>query len=1068
MEWLAFGDYIPARVRSSVYSGDKPYRSQHGRLASARVEPPTTYLCEEGHHSVDIAKCSRSQSRREELTVSMKRRGIFAACVQGTWRSGKDTVEVNQCKLVLTGLDAKEQRSNRGSQGVGIALSPQAVDAWRAAGCELHDDLGARVIAVRLLMRDKEGKDIGIFLVSAYAPIGIADENLWENFFNSLDTCVARKHNGDILVIGADTNSSMGCSGSAETGNRATLGRFGLEHTNDSGRRFASYLAINNMLALTTCFKKKNYGTWIHPRSKLQHQLDHFLTIKDNSPSFTDAGVTQSLTDSDHRAVLCKLRLACRLKKRTSTRQRLLQLDYSGLKSDTIKDAFCQKVVEKYNAQPEDQPKYTKLATAVESVTCASLPRKSKPQPGWFVAAQHEINHLIQKRNAAQSKKFEKCTRSTTYQLRTARKDLKNAVGKAKSNWISETCNALNESSSAHGGTKTYWDTVGKLRNGLKKSQSCTERPMKKPDGTLCKTPEENAEVFKNHFQKLYGRQPAFDASVLEHLQQHNIVPNCDHTPDDEEITKATRRLKDRGPGDSGICPQAWKAIIQHGQSFSILKSVIIDFWESEITPAEWEIGLLKILAKKGDLSDPGNYRGIMLLETAYKIIAIILHDRLRPIQEGLKMEPQCGFCSGRGCTDCNFTVKIALKKRREHGLETWVLFLDLVKAFDRVPREMLWMILEKFGVPPKLIRLLKSLHANVQVKFTVNEVTNTIECIIGVKQGDILGPLLFLFFLEAVMITWRKLHERPLCLYYTKYDDILTGRRFNTKGEEFSLPDSEYADDTAVLFVSRESLVVSTPLLIAHFARFGLEIHVGYPDKLSKSEILFVAAPEHMYEDSSTYDGRDLSNVELGNGRYLPVVDIFKYLGSVLTRDCRDDADVDARINAASHAFGALRQCLFTSTEVSLCAKKVVYVGLILSILLYGSETWCLTEKLFNKLRVFHARCVRTMCRVTRLHTRLHRIRTLDLLKRLNVLSIDEYINRRQLRWLGHVARMDQERLPRKLLTSWVRNKRPRGAPQFTYGRGVMKALKKADIDKDKWYSAAQDRDAWRSLINR
>ena len=264
------------------------------------------------------------------------------------------------------------------------------------------------------------------------------------------------------------------------------------------------------------------------------------------------------------------------------------------------------------------------------------------------------------------------------------------------------------------------------------------------------------------------------------------------------------------------------------------MKAIVVDFWESEIAPAEWEVGLLKILAKKGDLSDPGNYRGIMLLETAYKIIAIILHDRLRPIQEGLDMEPQCGFCSGRGCTDCVFTVKIALKKRREHGLETWVLFLDLVKAFDRVPREMLRTILEKFGVPAKLVRLLKSLHANVKVKFTVNEVTNTIQCVIGVKQGDILGPLLFLFFLAAVMITWKKVHERPLCLYYTKYDDVLSGRRYNTKGEEFSLPDSEYADDTAVLFVSRESLVESTPLLIAHFARFGMDIHVGLPDKSS------------------------------------------------------------------------------------------------------------------------------------------------------------------------------------------------------------------------------------------
>ena len=141
---------------------------------------------------------------------------------------------------------------------------------------------------------------------------------------------------------------------------------------------------------------------------------------------------------------------------------------------------------------------------------------------------------------------------------------------------------------------------------------------------------------------------------------------------------------------------------------------------------------------------------------------------------------------------------------------------------------------------------------------------------------------------------------------------------------------------------------------------------------------------------------------------------------------------------------------------------------GLILSILLYGSEIWCLTEMLFNKLRVFHARCVRAMCRVTRLHTRMHRITTTELLQRLNLSTIDQYITRRQLRWLGHVARMEKERLPRKLLTSWVRNKRPRGAPQFTYGRGVMKALKKAEIKKDSWYDIAQDRVVWRTLIYR
>ena len=140
-----------------------------------------------------------------------------------------------------------------------------------------------------------------------------------------------------------------------------------------------------------------------------------------------------------------------------------------------------------------------------------------------------------------------------------------------------------------------------------------------------------------------------------------------------------------------------------------------------------------------------------MLLESAYKIIAIILHNRLSPIFESLDHEPQCGFRPGRGCVDGIFTVKMSMKKRREHSLENWILFLDLFKAFDRVPRELLWEVLDIFGVPTKLIRLLKALHANVEVKFVVNDITIRINSIIGVKQGDILRPLLFIFYFNGI-----------------------------------------------------------------------------------------------------------------------------------------------------------------------------------------------------------------------------------------------------------------------------------------------------------------------------
>ena len=121
----------------------------------------------------------------------------------------------------------------------------------------------------------------------------------------------------------------------------------------------------------------------------------------------------------------------------------------------------------------------------------------------------------------------------------------------------------------------------------------------------------------------------------------------------------------------------------------------------------------------------------------------------------------------------------MALKKRREHGLESWVLFLDLVKAFDRVPRWMLWEVLKKFGVPMRIINLIKALHERVNVKFNVEGITHTIKSVIGVKQGDILGPILFTFYAAAIMISWRKVFDGPVSIFRTKPDFVMTGRSY-------------------------------------------------------------------------------------------------------------------------------------------------------------------------------------------------------------------------------------------------------------------------------------------------
>ena len=101
--------------------------------------------------------------------------------------------------------------------------------------------------------------------------------------------------------------------------------------------------------------------------------------------------------------------------------------------------------------------------------------------------------------------------------------------------------------------------------------------------------------------------------------------------------------------------------------------------------------------------------------------------------------------------------------------METCLLFLDLVECFNKVPRDLLWLVLARYGAPPKLITLLKVLHNKVDVQFEVNRVMRTFLSCIGVKQGDVLGPELFAMFMAAVMETWGMASKHKLCMVKTK-----------------------------------------------------------------------------------------------------------------------------------------------------------------------------------------------------------------------------------------------------------------------------------------------------------
>ena len=169
----------------------------------------------------------------------------------------------------------------------------------------------------------------------------------------------------------------------------------------------------------------------------------------------------------------------------------------------------------------------------------------------------------------------------------------------------------------------------------------------------------------------------------------------------------------------------------------------------------EWRVARCKLLPKKGDLGLCKNWRGICLLDIASKILDSVLVQRLQAVMEEEGMESQTGFRYYRGTIDGAFTVINALRKRQEHNLESYVAFIDLIKAFDSVPREALWKVLLKFGFPRHFVRIVMRLHTGAVMKFKINDQARKMQTWRdAVRQGSNSGPV---YSCSSCKRRWRR-----------------------------------------------------------------------------------------------------------------------------------------------------------------------------------------------------------------------------------------------------------------------------------------------------------------------
>ncbi|KAJ4431338.1 hypothetical protein ANN_19935 [Periplaneta americana] len=133
-----------------------------------------------------------------------------------------------------------------------------------------------------------------------------------------------------------------------------------------------------------------------------------------------------------------------------------------------------------------------------------------------------------------------------------------------------------------------------------------------------------------------------------------------------------------------------------------------IEYWEKEIVPEQWKESIIVPIFKKGDKTNCGNFRGISLLLTSYKILSNILLRRLTPNVDEIIGDHQCGFRRNRSTIDQIFCIRQIMEKKWEYKGTEHQLFIDFKKAYDSVKREVLYDIFIEFGIPKKLVRLIK------------------------------------------------------------------------------------------------------------------------------------------------------------------------------------------------------------------------------------------------------------------------------------------------------------------------------------------------------------------------